>query len=465
MRFRTTLILLAVFIVLLAAVLFFNSRAKRAEAAKEKEEYLVDFEAEDILRMVLVKDGETIAFKKNDEGEWFITEPVEAPADTFEVDSLANNFSSLRFDRIVEDNPADLTTYEIPRTELALWLRGREEPLRLLFGMENPIDGSLFTKRGDETRVVLIASHLKTTLDKNVFDFREKEIFTLEMDDVMSVRLRANDLRWEAVRKDQEWFFTSPIEALASGSQIDSVLRSLSGLRAKEFLSENKKNEDIQKYGLQNPPYEVVLGMPAQSKETTFFFNNEEDASFAMTSESNKIISFEGTLLDDLVKAIDELREKKVSAFYTWEAEKINVKQGEFALTAVKEDVENAKKWFLETPGHEEADGTKIEAFIRSVESLEAVTFIDSFESLAAYGLEAPDKEIRIWTKNSEGQVEEIAILIGAVDEAQNEVVVKNVLYNTLFRVEATFLEELPKEKKDWLILPPEPEEKKDGNN
>ena len=78
MKFRTTLILLGVFVVLLAVVLIFESKGKKAAAEKDKAEQLIDITAADVRKLTLQKDEETITIEKDEAGEWLIVEPLAA---------------------------------------------------------------------------------------------------------------------------------------------------------------------------------------------------------------------------------------------------------------------------------------------------------------------------------------------------------------------------------------------------
>jgi hypothetical protein len=457
-KFKTTLVLTAAFAVLLAAVLLFESKGRRETAAKEKADSLVDVAAPDVQKMDLKKEDGTISFARDDKGAWRITAPLEARADASEAEGLLSSFASLRFERVVDKTPADLKTYEIPREEVALWVKGKDAPVRVLIGMENPLDKSLFAKRADDPRVVLLSSSLKSTLDKKVFDFREKNVFKFEPSDVKSIRVRAKDVSWEAVREGDGWLLNSPVKALAAKSKVDSLLDALSALKATEFLSEDKKPADLKKCGLEKPECQVTLSLPTAGKEIVFSLGKDGAKSAAMSSETNKIIAFEGTLAGDLGKKVDEIREKKLSVFSSWEANRVYVRTGEFQIAAAKEKVQDADKWLLETAAKDAANEAKIEDFIRRIEGLEAAGFIDSPKSLAEYGLEKPAAEVKVRTKASDGKVFETGLLFGREDKAKKQVVVKNVKIDYLFRVDSAFLQDFPKEAKDWKAEAPKPE-------
>jgi putative AlgH/UPF0301 family transcriptional regulator len=446
MKFKTTIILFAVFLVILAFVLFFEYKGK---GEKDEEEKLLALSSEEVQKVIFKKEDETITFQKDKEGEWLITEPLEAKADKYEVDRLADDFSDLKIERVVEEEPEELEKYGIPQKEISLWFKDKDKPVTILIGMENPLDNTFFAKRDDETKVVLIPSSLKSLMEKSLFDFREKDIFKFETDDVKSIKLRAKKTRWLASKKGEEWFFRNPVNALAQSSKIDNILSSLSGLKAKEFVSEEKKKDDVKKYSLDRPEYEITLGMPLKNQEVTFSLHKGEDKLFATTSLSMKIVETDETLLSDLEKEAEELREKEVANFYSWEANRLHLKMRDINWIVMKDEEDN---WHFTSPIKEEADKSKIQTFIRKIESLEAEEFIDPPLSLNLkdYGLDNPLAEVKIWVEEDEEKVKEIIALIGSEDKEAKKVVVKNARFDYLFRVDSAFLEEFPKNIKDW---------------
>lgn len=448
MKFRTTLILFAVFLFLIAVVflLDFMTRSK-----SDEEEKLIGLASDDVQKITFKKEDGIITFLKDEKGEWLITVPIEAKADKYEVSRLAEDFSELRLERVVEEEPEDLSKYNIPQKEITLWYKDKSEPLKILIGMENPLDSTFFAKREDEPRIVLIPSHLKSLMEKKVFDFRQKDIFRFETDEVKNIRLRTKKKQWEVLKTEDEWHFEKPVKALAQKSKIDDILDSLSNLKAKEFISEEKNEEELKKYKLDKPEYEITLGIPLANQEVTFILQKNQHKVYATTSLSSKIISAEDAVLSNLRKEADELREKEVAGFYSWQAHQLYLKKGMLELKVIKDE---EGKWRFESPEKEAADGEKIMRFIRKIESLEADGFIDPPLNLKEYSLDNPQAEIKIWTKEDDDpeKIKEIAILVGSEDKEANKVAVKNAKLDYLFKVDSEFLEEFPKEPKDWEI-------------
>jgi hypothetical protein len=454
MKFKTTLILFAIFVVLLALVYFLEFRSKSREDTGDK---LVDLSSEDVEKIVLKEGEEIIQFERAGE-DWLITEPLEAKGDKYEINRLADDFSDLRIERVVEEEPSDLEKYGIPQKEVSLFTKDQQQPLTILIGMENPLDKTFFAKRTDELKVVLIPSLFKSLLEKNVFDFRQKDIFKFETDQVQYIDLKSKDIQWEAEKKDEEWFLQKPVHALAKKSDITDVLYSLSNLKAKEFVSEDKKDEEIKKFGLDNPLFKVSVTLPLENQQVTFSVQKKEDTVYATSSLSSKIIQVEDSVLSDLGKTVEEFREKKVSEFYTWEVGKLQIRKADLIFILEKDEEDN---WHFED-NQEEADKEKIQSFLRKIEGLEAQEFIDPPIDFQDYDLETPQAEVKIWVGGEDDATKEIFILIGSEDEETKTVYVKNKRFEYLFKVDSDFLEEFPQKKDDW--KPPEQEEKEEKN-
>lgn len=460
MKLKNTLILLVIFIGLLAFILFVEKKPQ--DAGAKTEEKLVAVKSAEVQKLTLKRDAETLTFKRDDKGEWMIVEPLEAKADTFEVNGLVDAFADLKIDRVVEKTGGDPKKYDIPKREVSLWMKGLDKPVRVLLGPPNKIDATVYAQKEGDPRIVLLPSTLTTPLEKKLFDFRQKDVFKFETKDVTAIAVAAKGARWDAAKKDDEWMLLAPLKALAKESKITGLLDSLSGLRAKEFAAEDKKAEDLKKYGLDKPEYTVTLKMPGANKEMVFALHKADDKTYVTTSQSTKIIIPEADVLPDLEKKPADLRESKVAAFNSWQASKVVLKKGALALTLTKAPND---KWYFDAAQKEEADGAKVDMFIRKIEGLEATEFVDGPKSPAEFGLDKPEAQVTVGTKDtvSTPPVEKsYSVFVGKIDKDKKQAVVKNARFDYFFKVDSAFLDEFPKEKKDWNALPPaKPEAKK----
>jgi len=455
MKFKFTIFLLIGFVLLLGYMLFLDK--KPVDKASAPEEKLVTLASADIEKITLKKESETLTFKKDDKGDWLVAEPLETKADASEVNMLAEAFADLKIERVVEKEGGDPKKYQIPLKEISIWSKGQTTPVKVLVGMENPLDKSLFAQKEGDKRIVLIPSAISTSLGKTLFDYRQKDVFKFETGDVTGIKLQTKDAKWDAQKKDDGWFLQAPLKAQAKEMKITGFLDALGNMKAKEFAAENKSADDLKKYGLDKAEAKVTLAIPKSNKDVTFLIHKATDKTYVTTSDSNKIIVADGDPFAELDKKPDDYRETKVAAFSSWQASKVALKKGglDLILTKAAND-----KWYFDAAQKEEADASKIETFVRKIESLESTEFVDAPKSLAEHGLDKPQAEMTITTKEAgEKAVEKsVTVFVGKDDKDKKKVVVKNAKLDYLFRVDSSLLDDFPKEKKDWKL--PEPEKK-----
>jgi len=456
MRFKTTIILLIIFIIALAGVLLIENKSKAVKEEKEKQDMLTDLKVSDIEKVQLTSPGQTsITVKRDEQGNWQIIEPLMTEADSYEVNNLVETLANLRIEHVVDNQPADLKEYGFNQQEIRIWLKGQSEPLVILTGMENPLDGTLYAKRADETRVVLLPGYLKNSLDKKLFDLRSKEIVKFDPDQVQAIELTSKDIAWKLIKKEDNWYFTSPIEALASTSQIDSILSNLSTVKAKNFLAEEKRPEDLKASGLDRPEYTLKLIL-ADGQELVLNLNKQEGKALATSSQLARIVEVEAQLINNLARPVSELREKKVALFNSWEATSLTIKKGDKFFEAIKEksgekDQEREEWYLLTEAGQKElADSSKVESFLRKLEYLQAVDFIDRPEDSKKYGLDKPEYEITVKTKSEDDKEKIIKLFFGQKLEGKNQLAVRNTDFNYLFLIEASALTDWPASPEDF---------------
>lgn len=444
MRSKATLVLFIVFLALLAVVLFLKPKVK-----EEAEVKLVDLKVEDVQKISLKKGAEDLVFQKDDKGEWAITSPLSAKADAFEVNRLAEDFASLKVEKVVEAaaQDKDLTQYGIPQSVVSLWFKGRPEPVIIDIGSENPIDGTLYGRLKGDPRLVLLPSLVKSSIDKKLFDFRQKDVFHFDPTGVASIALESKDTAWDAANRGGEWFLQKPVAALAQKTKVEALLNSLSGLRAKDFASERKTPDDLKKYGLDKPDTTINLALLPTKANLAFLVSKKNDKVYLTTSGSSLIVVAEDQLLTDLDKKPDDLRDKRLDPFNAWEADKLDLRRDGLRLAVAKD---KTGSWTFLSGEAGAADESKVESFVRLIGFQEAVELIDKPGPLQSYGLDKPQAEVRIETTGEGDRKQTVSLAFGSEDKTAKQVVVKNGRFDYLFRVGSAFLDEFPKAAKDW---------------
>ncbi|MEW6457312.1 MAG: DUF4340 domain-containing protein [Acidobacteriota bacterium] len=442
MKWRVVLILFVILALIFIAIYFVEKKEERKEKIEGR---LFNVNPEDVYKLSLKRGMETIVFEKKN-NEWRITSPIDSKADKYSIERIVDDFSSLKYERKVESEAKDLKRYGLDKSdrELKIWAKSSPNPVNIYFGVENPIDSNIYV-RSEGNEVYLIASYLKSYIDKSLFDFRDKKIFYFEKEKIKEVNYQKDEIGWKAVKKDDIWHLQSPVEALADKNKIDDILYSISNSEAKEFLKETPDDEDFKKFNLDSPS--ILLNLKGE-EELNFKFSVREDKDtkkvYGVSSLSPILASFSETLINDLDKNVESIREKRVAVFWSYDTKKLRIKKNgqEFYLEKNKED-----KWEILKPEKRKADSEKVDNFIRKLEDLEAKEFVDSYKNLDEFELRVPKIQVEIYTEENKKE-KKIVMLIGK--EKNDKVYVKNYQLNYLFLVDSGFLKDIPEDVKDW---------------
>src|SRR5579859_7922555 len=144
MNFKTTiflLVLLAAAAVYLGVTHLGNSNEETA-AAPQSTAKLIDADSNDVTR-ILVKpsDGKQIVLEKTG-GTWNMLEPVNAPADTFNVDDLSRQLTGLISRGELKTDKLASSGLQTPRYTVELTAKGKTH--KLAFGDKNEIGDTLY---------------------------------------------------------------------------------------------------------------------------------------------------------------------------------------------------------------------------------------------------------------------------------------------------------------------------------
>ena len=152
-------------------------KKEREKEEKEKElKKVFTFKEDDVKEIKLIKDNQTIFYRKDD-GEWKIIEPIKARRNDEAINSLISSLASLVEIRVIEENPSDLGEYGLkePYAEVSIEVRDDPSPKTLLIGSYNPNATCIYAKIKNSPLVFLVGSFIKFELDMTFYRLIDKE--------------------------------------------------------------------------------------------------------------------------------------------------------------------------------------------------------------------------------------------------------------------------------------------------
>lgn len=374
MRGLTSTIILVVVLAGLGGYIYFVD-SKRPAAGVEERDKVFTVEADNLEEITVTSEGESTTLRKSD-GTWKIAAPINADADQNEVSGLTTAITGLEVNRVVDENAANLADYGLanPRIKIAFKASGGASG-ELHIGDKTPTQSDMYATKPGESRVFLVPAFQETSLAKNTFTLRDKRILHFERDKVDVVEVAASGSPTvQVARTGTDWLVKSPIQARGDYSAIESLLTRLSSAQMTELIDPNSPET----FGLESPTAVVTVG--AGSTRAALELGAERDGKlYARDRERQLIFAVEPSLAADVKKSVEDLRDKDLFEFRSFNALRLRLSRGKEVLEfqKVAASGENATdKWQRVVDGKPtDVDTTAMEDFLTKLAALRAQSF------------------------------------------------------------------------------------------
>lgn len=443
MIWRNLGVVAVLFVGLGAFVYFYEIEGgKKREEAAEEAKKLFQFEKEEVNSISLVRgDGPIILKKEN--GGWKLVAPIEAKVDEAAVEGLVSELSSTQVERSLEPDLVDWKNYglEDPNLKIAMGLKdGRSLDLEL--GDKDFNQSSVFGRIPHLAKVLVLPTLLHTTVDKELFDFRDKSVLDFDREQVREVRVRSRRKTYRLQKEGEDWSVREPIQARADRSEIRSFLSDLEFARVEEFLERGAGG--LKTYGLNAPSSRVDLYLGENRARKTLLVGKQVGAQFYAKDDSGAdVFKIKEDLVAKLNLDLSKLRDRKMARFERDEVKRVEVRlpDREFQFARDSED-----QWRLRSPsGHEEKSVLEYKLFW-PLEDLEGKEIVDRANlDDPRYGFSEPSAQVKVVRKDDRV----IEVVLG---KAEDEVVFGKANADpTLYKVDKKVLEDLDFKVEDLL--------------
>lgn len=427
MHGRTTVIVAVVLVALGAYIYFFEGEEHffSGEPTSETEsevEKVFDLEAGD-LREIEIQRKEGVSIELGKDGEsWRILEPIQADADSTEVDTLLSNITGLERTRVVyegaeaeEGDEVNLSDFGLgePELEVLFKIEEESESKGFLMGNETPTGTNRYAKLVGDDKVFLVSSHLKRNFEKEAWDLRDKKVLHFEPDQVQKVMLAGPEGEVILAKSGEEqWNVTTPSFCRADRYIASSLISRFETAKMEEIVTESTENLD--EYGLSQPAYEVNLELDGGHSVKLSVGGERDGRFYARNGARSEVFLVASSLVDDIKKDASEYRSKRLFDYATYQVKKFQIAPSSGQPTRVYEKKEGGSdgeaQWTETAPESREWDRTKVEDLLYKINGTDAEDFVEVKPlALAELSLEEPAFVITIWSKDDMNE-EELAV-------------------------------------------------------
>ncbi|MCP4677020.1 MAG: DUF4340 domain-containing protein [Deltaproteobacteria bacterium] len=279
MKNRTTIIILAVAVILVAFIYFFERDTMTTSEREERKGRVFTSLRRDHVDGLSIRGtgGQEVVLKQiaapdlEGEEQWKITSPRKLDADDSEVRAVLSALDFLLANRRIEGSKRreeDQYGLGSPRLKASFTIRGEKTS----FGIGADAQGKKVYLGIDGENEVFYAvdSDFLESMDKSLNDLRSKKLVSSDIAEPNAVELSLEEgttkLRLE---KSGSWQVeTGGHWILAAEDQVSELVRAVSDMKAEEFVADDVKEEDLKKYGLADGARAISLQLPGDEKVT-----------------------------------------------------------------------------------------------------------------------------------------------------------------------------------------------------
>ena len=403
MSYRRTLIFFAAFVALVAFLYFYEVKGGDGRReAEQKAELLFSFDPENVVRLTLRRSGHTIIAEKYGD-EWTIKEPVNAPAEQGTVEQIVKTLADLKYERDLGPQ-ADLDQFGLVEPEAEVDIDDAQGRIAgLLLGGSTPVGDNLYIKKSDEDLIFTTKNLARTSINKTLFELRDKTVFNFEAPDVMALTVSRNGHTLSFTKDpDGDWVLRQQMELDIDRSKITGILDSVKYSRVKEFVEEEAR--DLEEYGLIDPPALVKIETDNAIRTLAFGKMPESDsgAVFARRNDTLQVLKLDLDIFEKLSTDINEWRDRRLAKVDRADIIKLHLESPAGKMTLEQVDGE-LDEWNLIEPERTLADEDAVDSLLADLRDAKVARFLEPEEMEKAEAVtKEPLIELAIWEQEKE---------------------------------------------------------------
>jgi hypothetical protein len=400
---------LAVAVGVVCYLTFIDKKMPGTKEQEEAENQLFSFNQDDVTGLEINNVHGVFIFKKKGD-HWEIKAPVNTPADSATVEQVLNQISDAQPQRVIHLNAADKGTESnlkewglSPAAERVV-IHTASKNYELLVGRKTAINDSVYARASGRRNepVRIIPNAVKAVLQKDLSDFRSRNVFDFDEDKVVKAASHVADTattpaqECEVDLKDHQWALEKPLVARASASDVQTLLNQILALRVTDFITDAASN--LSQYGLTSPS--EILSVTVLPQEDMVLqiggpVPGKTGQVYAQRLNSNSVFSLDKSAVDEVLRALPNVRDRHVFPFDPGKATSLTVAFGKMKLHV------HSEKGVWRTVGDTSglADVGKVTDALARLSQLTTTPVLkDSATDLKPYGLDKPQGKIAVRT-------------------------------------------------------------------
>jgi len=470
MRSKVTLVLLFLNVALFFFIFYFERDWRIEHASLEARRRVLGPESADIRTLDVAGTAPDSGFRLERRGDsWFLTRPVEWPANPNAVSRILNELQLLEHEtsfstRDLEKNGLKLSDYGLDQPKLTVSFTSGEsaggKTTVLRIGDTTKVGKHLYLLSPDGERIHVVDRSLADSLSIAFDDLRSDIVFSIPVFEARSLSIQAaapSGIRVRLHREGNRWSFETPVIARASKSVTELAINDLGSLRVKSFILQNA------------PAFAAPLRVTLEgnNRHETLFIGGAADGDgshFAQLEGRPAVftVAIPEKLMGTLRNAQDDLRDRHVMDFDAGAVTSIALSapnQPELALQRLESAAGSQPAgWQVILRGNSSqgpqaipADAAAVQRLLEQLSTLTALLFqsdAPTAADLEDWGFNRPEREIVLTLAGATPA--QVTLQIGLPTKRENVAYARIAGSSSVYAVEPDILRETSASPLSW---------------
>ncbi|MFN2540865.1 MAG: DUF4340 domain-containing protein [Chthoniobacterales bacterium] len=410
MKWRTTLILLAIVLTLGLYIKFFESKRPSTEEAKRQAQNVLNFNRDKVDGIIIQNGDDKIDIRRRD-NKWRLETPIKDQADTSLISNLLLNLENWQKDATISAKEIDadkkkLNEFGLSRPKLRLKLLGEGAPPEILFGKDTALEGKMYVRFENSRETYLANQSIKKDIEKKADDFRDRKLTDLITAQVSRVVLKTPAGEMELEKKADHWEIGKPLRARGDDQRIGDLIAQVTTARIQQFVANDRG--DLRPFGLAEPRGAITLfgqdDKQGQTLQIGGIPEKQPDQVYARFSPRAFVYTLPKKTEAILNTHPNDLRDRHLVRIDTNMLDRITIDAAGKSKTVLARKQEN---WTIASRNNGPANASQVHRLIETLQNEQVTGFVEDVASnLPKYGLDKPQLQITFSSFASENTAE-----------------------------------------------------------
>ncbi|MFH1747041.1 MAG: DUF4340 domain-containing protein [Planctomycetota bacterium] len=474
MNFKTTAILLALFLIVGAVWLFFPkdlpepgmTEGPPPPTPEDKAVFDPAPDGNDIISIQIERSGRPrLVFERHPRVDdpaqldvWQAAEPLSVPVQNWTVNSLATTFSNLR--ARIRINPEDEDAVRAvdvglePPVAVFTMIDPEGQEYVLEIGNKAAMSDDTYVRVAGEETIQVVSRDLSAQVKKSLNDYRDRKLCAITANDTVALEVRVASEAYRLTRGSaNNWVIDEPDKAYALTDEVTALLGGFGQLRVQEFVDDHAAVA-LLRYGLdrpylvatvttetqqQLPPTTTATTQPVEPRYETVrqtytievgqFADPKNETRYARLAGQEWVVSVKCTDVENLIPDMVKLRDPAITRIKANDATRL-----ELTIAGQTATLENVDGLWQGTGELAALERPAVIELLEAFEDLRAIDYVTKPEGLSKYGLEQPRAVI---TVTAGGMVAPVSVHVGDITRSGRNAYVMCAGQPTVFVVSA----------------------------